>query len=233
MYLLRLDDACEKRDLKKWDKIEALLDKYSIKPIIGIIPKCEDKDMEQYPVDEKFWLRASCWQEKGWHIALHGYEHVFCSREKGLNPVNDYSEFAGVSLDEQRKKIAAGVKIMKEHGISPEIFFAPAHTYDSNTLLALKEESEIRIISDTVAYDSYFFDGFTFIPQQSGKVRDIPLKMVTFCYHPNLMKEKDFIVLEDFIKRNHKRFFESNIVESTRKLNLIDRLLKYLYFVRR
>lgn len=41
-YILRLDDACEKRDIEKWDLMEQLLDQYNIKPLVGIIPHCED-----------------------------------------------------------------------------------------------------------------------------------------------------------------------------------------------
>lgn len=233
MYFIRLDDACDKRDVEKWNQMEVLLDKYSIRPIVGIIPKCIDPDMDKYSVDEEFWQRATMWQQKGWHIALHGYDHVFCSNDGGLNPVNRYSEFSGVSLEMQRQKLAGGVKILKDHGITPTIFFAPAHTYDANTLIALKEETDIRIVSDTIAYDIYRFGEFTFIPQQSGRVRKLPFKTVTFCYHPNSMSENDFNILERFISDNRTRFADGSIPESKRKLNLIDRVLKYLYFARR
>lgn len=233
MYIIRLDDACDKRDVIKWNRIETILDKYNIKPIVGIIPKCKDPDMEKYPVDDKFWDRAIGWQNKGWNIALHGYEHVFCTTAGGVNPVNNYSEFAGVSLENQKIKIEKGVGILKEHGLNPTIFFAPAHTFDLNTLQALKEVSEIRIISDTISYDKYYDGGFTFIPQQSGRVRNLPLKTVTFCYHPNLMKEEDYEVLEQFIKDNRSKFSDCSITSSKRKLNLLDKILRYLYFSRR
>lgn len=110
MYFIRLDDACEKRDIGKWNRMEELLDKYNIKPIVGIIPCCQDPDMEKYAVDNEFWSRAKIWQKKGWHIAMHGFNHVFCSNSGGLNPVNYYSEFAGISIEEQRKKIRGGYK---------------------------------------------------------------------------------------------------------------------------
>ena len=41
-YIIRLDDACEKRDVKKWDQMEQILDKYGVKPLVGVIPHCED-----------------------------------------------------------------------------------------------------------------------------------------------------------------------------------------------
>lgn len=49
--ILRLDDACEKRDLVKWDRIEVILDKYQIKPIVGVIPHCLDPEFAHYPTD--------------------------------------------------------------------------------------------------------------------------------------------------------------------------------------
>ena len=42
MYLMRLDDACEKRNVKNWDRMEALLDKYNVKPLVAVIPNCKD-----------------------------------------------------------------------------------------------------------------------------------------------------------------------------------------------
>lgn len=94
-YIMRLDDASEYMDVEKWQRMEDLLDKYHIKPIVGVIPDNQDSDMVGvYPKDEQFWKKVQRWKEKGWIIALHGYTHVFETREGGLNPVNDRSEFA-------------------------------------------------------------------------------------------------------------------------------------------
>ena len=71
---------------------------------------------------------------------------------------------------------------------------------------ALKEKTNIRVISDTIANDVYKKGDFWFIPQQSGGVRELPLKIVTFCYHPNVMEDKDFVVLEKFLQE-HKNDF--------------------------
>lgn len=233
-FIMRLDDACEKRDIKKWNRMENLLDEYGIKPIVGIIPNCQVKDMEQYPIDSNFWDITANWQDKGWLIALHGYSHVFCSQSDGVNPVNSYSEFAGVSLDEQKKKIKAGVEVLEAHGLYPKIFFAPAHTYDDNTIVALKVCSNIRIISDTVANDVYCGrGGLTYVPQQSGRVRELPFKTVTFCYHPNIMQDADFEVIETFLKRHKGEFLDVPLEQSNRKLNLYDQLLIKLYFALR
>lgn len=233
-YYIRLDDACEKRNLKSWNRIEELLDQYGIKPLVGIIPHCEDPMMDQYEADGNFWGRVDTWIFKRWSVALHGYNHVCITKVGGgVNPVNQRSEFAGVPLDVQREKISNGVAIFRDHGINPKIFFAPSHTFDENTIVALKECSDIRTISDTIANKPYLYDGITYIPQQSGSVRNLPFHTVTFCYHPNTMKDADFKNLEIFIKKYRGRFADYEIVETNHKMDLIDRILRILYFSRR
>lgn len=233
-YILRLDDACEKMDIEKWDRMEQLLDKYGVKPLVGIIPYCEDPMMDDYPVDSKFWSKVNNWITKDWSIAMHGYNHVYSTDCGGINPINKRSEFAGEPLDVQKEKIRKGISIMREHGINPKTFFAPSHTFDRNTLLALKAESDINIISDTIANDVYYQDDFQFVPQQSGRVRKLPFKVVTFCYHPNTMKTADFVYLEQFLEKNAILFTKFELIlNGKRKLSIFDKVLKKIYFLRK
>lgn len=232
-YIMRLDDAAPKMDIVKWSSMEQLLDKYNVKPLVGVIPNCKDPNMKVYSSDEDFWIKVYRWIDKGWTIALHGYEHVYCTENGGINPINNRSEFAGLLLKDQKKKIRAGVEIFRSHGIEPEIFFAPSHTYDLNTLEALKTESKIRIISDTVANKPYYKYGFTFVPQQSGKVRKLPFDTVTFCYHPNMMSDEEFLGLETFLKKNKEKFIDFPLKQETRQYGLLDKLLEGIYFKRR
>lgn len=234
-YILRLDDASDYMDVEKWSRMEELLDKYQIKPLVGVIPDNQDPALvDVYEQDPLFWEKANRWKEKGWELALHGSNHKYITEEGGMNPVNKRSEFAGVPLDEQRKKIRIGIEIFREHGIEPQIFFAPSHTFDENTLEALKRESDIRIISDTVANDVYYQNGFYFIPQQSGRVRKLPFKVCTFCYHPNGMENGDFDKLEKFLK-NYRLNFSSttNLILRKRKLSVVDLILRKAYFMRK
>lgn len=232
-YILRLDDACEKMDIEKWDRIEQLLDKYGVKPLVGVIPHCEDPMMDDYPIDSNFWSKVNNWISKDWSIAMHGYNHVYSTECGGINPINKRSEFAGEPLEVQKEKIRKGISIMREHGINPKTFFAPSHTFDRNTLLALKAESDINIISDTIANDVYYQDDFQFVPQQSGRVRKLPFKVVTFCYHPNMMQENDFLILECFLEKNSDLFIEFPIEKNHRKFDFYDFLIKKMYFLRR
>lgn len=232
-YYIRLDDACEKRDIEKWSMMETILDTYNIAPLVGVIPKCEDTNMDKYVVDTDFWSKVEKWKSKGWTIALHGYSHVCITKDGGINPVNNRSEFAGVSIEEQKEKIAKGIEIFRSHNIYPKVFFAPSHTFDENTIFALKECSDIRIISDTVANKPYNKGGITFIPQQCGAVRKLPFNTVTFCYHPNTMVEKDFKKLDSFIDKYRGYFLNYECAVSSRKFSAYDAILKELYFIKR
>lgn len=234
-YLLRLDDASDYMDVEKWQKMENLLDKYGIKPLVGIIPDNKDASLiYNYKQDLTFWNKVLSWKNKGWELALHGCYHKYTTKEGGINPVNKRSEFAGVSLDEQRKMIRHGIDILKQYGIVTNVFFAPSHTFDKNTLIALKEESNIRIISDTIANDVYFENDFYFIPEQSGRVRNLPFKLCTFCYHPNTMSDKDFENLEIFLKKYYFKFVAVKEIELKKRLkSLFDKLLHFMYFVKR
>lgn len=234
-YLIRLDDASDYMNLEKWHKMEQLLDEFSIKPVFGIIPKNEDPEMvNNYQRDPNFWKLVNRWISKGWIPAMHGYEHRYVTEDGGINPVNNRSEFAGLSYEVQAGKIRMGYTILKEHGIQPELFFAPSHTFDINTLKALYKETPIRIISDTIANDVYYKKPFYFIPQQSGRVRNLPFKVVTFCYHPNTMGNDDFEGLKKFLQSNRgKAVSVLDKIKKERKLSLYDEVLRRIYFIRR
>ena len=235
-YLLRLDDASEYMDLQKWARMERLLDQYCVSPIFGIIPRNNDESLtSKYDRNPSFWELVYSWINKGWIPAMHGYEHKYVTKCGGINPVNLRSEFAGLSYEEQAEKIRSSYRILKEHGIDPIIFFAPSHTFDNNTLKALGSETPIRIISDTVAWDVYKQGDFFFIPQQSGRVRRLPFRTVTFCYHPNTMDEFDFLQLESFINKHFQRFrFSLSSVFTAKRGELfIDRVIRSFYFMRK
>lgn len=235
MYVIRLDDASDYNNLSNWNRMEKILSSYSIKPIVGVIPNNQDPSMvKAYKKNNDFWKKVKQWQNSGWIIAMHGYNHVYITDDGGINPIQKRSEFAGVSLKKQEDKIKNGIEIFKSNGIIPDAFFAPSHTFDENTLLALKKNSDIRIISDTIANDIYFENDFYFLPQQSGRVRKLPFKFVTFCYHPNTMRDNDFDELENFIKENRNKFNSLDIKNLTkRNKNILDKFLSLLYFARR
>lgn len=237
-YLIRLDDACPTMDAEKWQRIENILDSYGVRPMVGIIPANEDSKQQIDIADEEFWTKVKVWEKRGWAIALHGYDHCYISNDglNGLNPLWERSEFAGVSLNEQKLKIREGLKVFNAHNISPKYFFAPSHTFDENTLQALREESNIRIISDTIATKPYRNSDFVFIPQLGGRCSEMKLPGVwTFCLHPSTMKEEDFLSTEKFLQAHKDQMYgfdELNLTNLKGK-SLMSHLLSWVYFTRR
>lgn len=237
-YLIRLDDACPTMDHAKWQRMENILDLYGLKPMVGVIPHNEDPQLLIDDEDEKFWDIIKNWEQKGWSIALHGYNHSYTSNlgMKGLNPMWDRSEFAGLPLDVQREKIRKGVAILRAHGINPKYFFAPSHTFDENTLKALYVESDIRIISDTIGRYPYKYDDFWYIPQIIGHCSKMPFDGIfTFCFHPNNMKDLAFAELERFLKVYQESFIGFDKIDFKRfgKKKIADKLLSRAYFLYR
>ena len=163
------------------------------------------KKIDKY--NENFWAWLKKLENKGWEIGLHGNDHVYKTKEGGINPIHKRSEFAGLSLNEQKEKIKKGYTKLIAKGFKSNMFVAPSHTFDLNTLEALKQESDINIISDTMAFFPYKMNEFVFIPQQLGSVRNIFLPgTYTFCYHPNTMSDTAFTHLETFLKSNKTKF---------------------------
>lgn len=237
-YLIRLDDACPMMDYQKWQRMEDLLDHYGIRPMVGIIPANNDSDTMIDAYDSSFWEKAKVWESKGWCVALHGYSHV-CDSDggmKGLNPMWQRSEFAGISLDEQRKRIRQGAAILKEHGFQLRYFFAPSHTFDRNTLEALCLETDIRVISDTIGRYPYRCGDFVFIPQIVGHAVKMPFSGVyTFCFHPNIMTDDAFVALESFLQKYASQFitFSDIDLNNVASRSLVDKLLSWLFFLQR
>ena len=237
-YLIRLDDACPTMDHEKWGRMEILLEKYGIKPMVGVIPYNEDTKQQIDPENSDFWEYVKSWKKKGWAIALHGYNHCYTSNKGllGLNPMWERSEFSGLPLDEQREKIRKGIKIMQDNGLNPQYFFAPSHTFDNNTLIALKEESDIRIISDSVATKPYKMGEFIVIPQLGGHCKKMAIPGYwTFCLHPNMMTDENFVQTESFIKDNKANFigFDELCLNGLKNKDLFSRFLSWLYFTQR
>ncbi len=235
-YLLRLDDACPTMHSERWKRIENLLDSYGIKPMVGIIPNNEDPDQNISTNNEYFWELAKKWDAKGWAIALHGYNHCCKSQCGGLNPIWHRSEFAGLPLEIQEKKIRKGIDLLKANGLDPRYFFAPSHTFDANTLKALKNCSDIRIVCDTIATQPYERDGFIFIPQIGGHCREMKINGVwTFCLHPSIMEEKDFSNLDKFLSLYANQFitFKDLNLRNLKSKSFKSRILSFLYFTRR
>jgi predicted deacetylase len=230
-YIIRLDDACPTMNHKHWNRMENILDKYNINPMVAVIPNNKDKKLMVNAIKENFWKSVKLWQNKKWEIALHGFEHKYVSKSAGLVPINSYSEFSGLELEKQCYKIKEGIRIFKEHDINCRLWIAPAHSFDENTIKALKKESDITIISDGIAFSPYYEYDMYWIPQQLWKPREMLFGTWTICYHPEEMKEKDFVRLENFLEKNHQKVTSVEKLKlSKRKKNIIEKIFERAYW---
>ena len=204
--LIRFDDVAENMNWPLMNKCEVLFDKLHIKPVMGVIPSNEDKDLLIYPKKENFWGIVKKWQSKGWEIAMHGYNHIY-DKETNRKDFFEYggkSEFFGHTLDVQLKKVKKGLEIFKKNNINVRTFFSPNHTYDLNTFEALKL-SGINQVIDGYGLKPYLENNIKFIPQLFYKPIFLPLGLQTTQIHLNYWTEKELDNFLNIISKNYKK----------------------------
>ncbi len=205
--VIRIDDICPDMDWDKMDRFERLLDKYSVKPLIGVVPHNRDPLLTggENRADYADWLLRK--QAEGWKIALHGCYHIYTSKSGGIFPLNDFSEFAGIDPERQKNMIKKGIRRFRELGIRSDIFMAPAHAYDRNTLRILKAAG-FKYVTDGYGNEPYTYAGLTFLP--IARLRKLELKgkngISTFVVHTWEMKDKDFEEYEELFKNMREHF---------------------------
>ncbi len=205
--VFRLDDITPGLDMAKFNRMKDIFDRYQVKPLIGVIPDNRDPklivgDVDADGIEDSFWdwvryLQNNC----GWTVAQHGHAHIYVNKKPGLLRQNRYSEFVGLSLEEQSEQIRKGKSILEEQGIFSDIFMAPAHTYDRNTLRALKANG-FRYVTDGFARYPYDYMGIKFIPC----LHDVPEKikgLATVCLHTNETRDEVYAKIEAYLQ-NHR-----------------------------
>lgn len=237
-YIVRLDDACPQMNHDNWHRMEDLLDKYHVKPLVGIIPDNQDPEFN-WPEDECFWERALNWQAKGWTIAQHGYHHSYLPEAKRKYYQKSHSlhtEWAGVDKEEQKKMMLKGYKLLSSHGLYPTGFFAPAHTFDENTVAACKEITQMKFISDGYGLFPYKKSEMTFIPS----ICDGPFQLkipgiYTFVAHPSFMEEKNFKCWEEFFyhKKNDMTTVSDALKIINTKQGMVGKVLEWVIYLAR
>ena len=127
-YLLRFDDICPTMNWRVWAEIETVLVQRQLKPLLAVVPDNRDPGLQVDSPAGDFWDRARVWQERGWTIALHGFQHRYVSRNAGMVAVRRKSEFAGLRADVQREKLQRGMEIFERERISSRVWIAPGLT---------------------------------------------------------------------------------------------------------
>jgi predicted deacetylase len=232
-YIIRLDDACPTMRSATWRALEHLLDELNIRPVVGVIPDNLDPAMKLEPEDPHFWTQMRRWHEKGWELVMHGLHHVYHPiplKSKPILSLSEQSEFVGLSLERQKQMLARGYKILLDVGLTPRAFMAPSHTFDSQTLEALREVTDIRIITDGHAAWPYRSHGFTWLPQQLWRYHEMPFGVWCICVHPNSMSQPEFLRLSSDLRRNAHKFIDASTALSlARQHSLLDSSFAQLY----
>lgn len=200
-YLLRFDDVSPALDWAAWKPVEAALLASGVKPILAVIPDNRDPKVKAGPADADFWNRVRTWQARGWTIGLHGLHHTCVTRAPGLLKLSDKSEFAGLDREEQLRKLKLGLEIFAREGVRADVWVAPSHSFDENTLWALRQVG-LSIVSDGMALRPFRDDqGMVWVPQQFARMRPMPWGVWTFCYHPNHIKGRELAAFRQGLER--------------------------------
>jgi hypothetical protein len=204
-YLLRFDDLCPAMDRARWERFRRLIERFGVRPILAVIPDNCDAGLEYGPPDPGFWEEMRALEAGGATIGLHGYRHLCTQAGCSLIPMHGRTEFAGASLEMQRSWIEAGLGMLRERGLRPQVFVAPRHGLDQVTLRVLREEG-IGLVSDGFARRPFRDLGLAWIPQQVWGPVEKESGLWTICLHSNSATDEDVTALEGFLERFSGQF---------------------------
>jgi peptidoglycan/xylan/chitin deacetylase (PgdA/CDA1 family) len=199
-FLLRFDDLCPAMNWRNWSRIEQVLERYGIKPIVAVVPDNQDPELVVDAPRQDFWGRVRAWQHAGWTIGLHGYQHCYETRDGGLLGINARSEFAGLPVEAQRYKVQAALEVFARHNVRPDVWVAPGHSFDETTIQVLIKNG-VHVISDGFFWRPVRHQGMVWIPQQRWRLSEMPFGLWTACFHPNTMSEHDLQRFETAVGR--------------------------------
>ena len=233
-YLLRFDDLCPTMAREPFSRFMALLDQYRIHPILAVVPDNHDPELNIENPDPDFWRHMRHLESAGATIALHGYRHVCQSRGTSFIRMHSHTEFAGVPEEIQAQWIRSGLDILRQNGLSPRVFVAPRHGFDSATLRALVRE-RLPYLSDGFAARQFTRGEVLWIPQQLWEPVEKSHGLWTICLHTNTAKPRLQESLHYFLHQFADRFTSFEEVASKgapAKLRLNERIREALVVYR-
>lgn len=223
-YIVRFDDLCPEMDWEIWNKIIEVLYKYNVKPIIAVIPNNQDPTLKKGKYNFEFWNLIYKYQQDGFMVALHGYNHVYTNNKSGIIGISTNSEFVGLCENGQNEKILKGIEIFKNHGINVDAFVAPSHSFDKITLKVLAKHS-IRVISDGHTKYPYKYKNFLWIPcQQWDNFIEEKEGIFTICIHHNNWSVENVNKFEEEIKKYISQIISPFEIENIKKISIYGKI---------
>lgn len=206
--MFRMDDITADMNWDKFNQVREIFEKYNICPLLGVVPENQDGKLSIQEKKEDFWEILHSLQEKGWSIAQHGTYHKYVTEDSGILGLKSSSEYAGLPYEEQVTKLKIGKEALERHGIHSDIFMAPGHTFDRNTVKALYNLG-FQTITDGLYHKPYYFEKILFIPCRLQEYRNVQ-GIDTICLHSNLMSETEIKELEAFCKKHQEEIIPFN-----------------------
>jgi len=204
-YLLRFDDLCPTMSKERFDRFMNIVKRHRIRPILAVVPDNQDPELNVNDPDPAFWNRMRDLEAAGATIALHGYRHACNSPGPSLLRLHSRTEFAGVPEETQREWIHEGLATLRTNGLSPRLFVAPRHGFDSATLRALRHEA-LAFLSDGFASRPFTRNGVLWIPQQLWEPVKKSRGLWTICLHTNTAQPGLLEKLETFLRLDADQF---------------------------
>jgi predicted deacetylase len=196
-FLIRFDDICPTMNWRNWEPVEQILVEAGVKPLLAVVPDNCDPELRAAPADGGFWGKVRGWQDRGWSIGLHGFQHCYVTASAGIIGRNRYSEFAGLSEHIQKTKLESALEIFRRESVRADAWIAPAHSFDQVTVQLLSRLG-VNCISDGYSLFPYVTrDGMLWIPQQLGRFRKMPFGTWTVCFHINRWTARDIARFRD------------------------------------
>jgi len=249
-YIIRLDDITSWMNWDNFSKMKKIFNKYWIKPIIWVVPNNRDDYLKRFDwvSEDKFWEKIKELYKNWWVIAQHGYEHINITSDSWLLKINNRSEFSWLPYEKQLERIKKGKEILENkvwNWYKVKMFMPPDHSFDKNTLKALKT-LWIEYLTDWFWLYPFTKYWIKFLPQQLWSFRNslywIKDWYATICLHLdeiNSNDEKFFEKVEDFIRRNRENIINwedifqldyTNTFFKKMKNYLFDKYLRILLF---
>ena len=226
-YFFRLDDITSNMNWDNFNFLVSIFKKHNIKPLLAVIPDNKDPKLLGYPANPNFLVIIDGLRQNGWVIGQHGYQHE-SKGDGGILGIHNSGEFGGLDFKFQESMITLGKEIIKTNLVNPETFIAPRHSFDKNTVEALKING-FNYISDGIALYPFKKWGIVWLPQILWRPRKGLFGMITIALHPNTMTDKDFNDLEEFMGKSIKKIGNfSELMYWYSRQNIIKKFLVFL-----
>ena len=217
-----------------WDNFYEFLElfkKYNVVPLLGVVPDNKDPNLSVAEKEDRFWeiIKKLC-EEGTVEISQHGYRHLYTTKKIQLFyricGFQTQSEFYGIGYKKQYEMIKKGKEIINKHGIDVDIWMAPAHSYDKNTVKALKALG-FKAATDGIGLFPVKRGGIMFVPQQVWCPEKSRMGVKTICLHLNNANGELYKKVENHLKSDRNIVSFSSVLDY--KTSVHHYIINHLY----